>query len=114
MSRRRLISPTRQGRRFQTHGRLPSTPAWPAARRSEYERRWAKRETRIREAHPRLGGLILAISDEPQSTTAWAKGARGEELLGRGLDTLSDRGVRTLHDRRIPRTKANIDHIAVP
>ncbi|WP_421740318.1 nuclease-related domain-containing protein [Cellulomonas sp.] len=79
----------------------------------EYERRKAKRETRIREAHPRLGGLILAISDELQSTTAWAKGARGEELLGGGLDTLSDRGVRTLHDRRIPRTKANIDHVAV-
>ncbi|WP_426594910.1 nuclease-related domain-containing protein [Cellulomonas sp. McL0617] len=79
----------------------------------EYERRKAKRETRIREVYPRLGGVILAVSDEPQSTTAWATGARGEELLGRRLDTLSDRGVRTLHDRRIPRTKANIDHIAV-
>ncbi len=79
----------------------------------EYERRKARREGRIREAHPRLGGLILALSDEPQTTTAWARGARGEEVLGRSLDTLGDRGVRVLHDRRIPRTKANIDHIAV-
>ncbi|WP_254630433.1 nuclease-related domain-containing protein [Cellulomonas sp. GbtcB1] len=81
--------------------------------RREYERRSAKRETRIREAHPRLGGLILAISEEPRSTTAWARGARGEEILGRNLDGLEPRGVRVLHDRRIPRTRANIDHIAV-
>lgn len=81
--------------------------------RREYERRSAKREARIREAHPRLGGLILAISEEPRSTTAWARGARGEEILGRGLDSLEPRGVRVLHDRRIPRTRANIDHIAV-
>ena len=79
----------------------------------EYERRRAKREDRIRTAHPKLGGFILAISDEPQSTTAWATGARGEQVLGRGLDGLARRGVRVLHDRRIPRTKANIDHIAV-
>jgi len=60
-----------------------------------------------------LGGLILAVSDEPQSTTAWARGAKGEELLGQRLDGLAVQGVRVLHDRRIPRTKANIDHIAV-
>lgn len=60
-----------------------------------------------------LGGFLLVISDEPQSTTAWAAGARGEELLGRRLDGLASRRVRALHDRRIARTKANIDHIAV-
>ncbi|WP_260458794.1 nuclease-related domain-containing protein [Actinotalea ferrariae] len=81
--------------------------------RREYERRSAKREARIREKHPRLGGLILAITDEPQSTTAWARGARGEELLAAGLDRLAGRGVHLLHDRRIPRTRANIDHVAV-
>ncbi|TKR26965.1 NERD domain-containing protein [Cellulomonas hominis] len=84
-----------------------------ASARREYERRSAKREARIREAHPRLGGLILAISEEPRTTTAWARGARGEEILGRNLDGLEPRGVRVLHDRRIPRTRANIDHIAV-
>ncbi|EYR65283.1 hypothetical protein N866_00475 [Actinotalea ferrariae CF5-4] len=81
--------------------------------RREYERRSAKREARIREAHPRLGGLILAVTDEPQSTTAWASGARGEELLGTRLADLTQKGVRLLHDRRIPGTRANIDHIAV-
>lgn len=34
-------------------------------------------------------------------------------MLGTRLDKLADRGVLVLHDRRIPRTTANIDHIAV-
>ena len=36
----------------------------------EFQRRKDTRESRVREKHPRLGGLILALSDEPQSTTA--------------------------------------------
>lgn len=84
-----------------------------ASARREFERRAAKREQRIRERHPRLGSLILAVSDDPQSTTAWQRGAKGEELLGKRLDELTDRGVRLLHDRRIPGTRANIDHIVI-
>jgi hypothetical protein len=79
----------------------------------EYKRRKIARETRIRTDHPLAGGLILALSDDPQSTKAWATGARGEERLGHRLDSVSGHGVYVLHDRRIPRTKANIDHIAV-
>ena len=79
----------------------------------EYERRKDKRESRIRDAHPRIGGLILALSDDPQSTKAWATGAQGEERLGRQLDAVAQAGVHVLHDRRIPTTKANIDHIVV-
>jgi hypothetical protein len=84
-----------------------------ASARREYERRRAKRETRIREKHPKLGGLILAMSDEPQSTAAWDTGAVGEERLGRRLNELSSDTMRVLHDRRIPGTRANIDHVAV-
>jgi hypothetical protein len=84
-----------------------------ASARREHERRKSARETRIREAYPRVGGLILALSDDPQSTKAWATGAQGEERLGRRLDTLVGGGVHVLHDRRIPRTKANIDHLVV-
>jgi len=100
----------------------PPSPAEPlatpagvagASARREHERRAQRREQRIRQAHPHLGGLILALSDEPQSTRAWATGANGEERIGKMLDKLADRGVQTLHDRRIPGTRANIDHIAV-
>jgi hypothetical protein len=44
---------------------------------------------------------------------AWARGAKGEQVLGSGLNALASAGVRALHDRRIPRSRANIDHIAV-
>ena len=84
---------------------------------AEYERRKAGRERRVRDAHPLLGGLILALSDEPHHVAAWRQGAAGERAVARRLDQLADRGVEVLvevlHDRRIPGTKANIDHIAV-
>ena len=91
---------------------VESGTAGSSARR-EFERRKARRQERVRAEHPKLGGLILAVSDEPQSTTAWAVGALGEERLGQGLDRLASDSVRLLHDRRIPGSRANIDHIAV-
>ena len=53
------------------------------------------------------------MTEEPQTTTNWAKGAEGERKLGAGLDNLAGRGVLMLHDRRRPGTTANIDHLAV-
>lgn len=84
-----------------------------ASARREHERRRAKREDRIRTKHPKLGGLILALSDDPQSTTAWKSGALGEERLGQRLDGLASDTLLVLHDRRVPGTRANIDHIVV-
>ena len=84
-----------------------------ASARREFERRRAKREDRIRTKHPKLGGLILALSEDPQSTRAWDTGALGEEQLGNRLNDLATETLRVLHDRRIPGSKANIDHIAV-
>jgi hypothetical protein len=71
------------------------------------------RERRIHEKHPRLGGLILALSNEPQSTRSWSIGSVGEQQLGSRLDAFRDRGFGVLHDRRIPASKANIDHLVV-
>lgn len=84
-----------------------------ASARREFEHRRAKREEQIRTKHPKLGGLILALGDDPQSTKAWDTGALGEEKLGKGLDALASDLLRFLHDRRIPGSRANIDHIAV-
>ena len=53
------------------------------------------------------------MSEEKQSTKAWATGAVGEERLGARLDSLASESIAVLHDRRIPGTKANIDHIAI-
>ncbi len=84
-----------------------------ASARAEYERRRQRREDGIRSRHPRLGRLILAVTDDPQSTKAWARGAIGEQCVGARLDELTAHGAIVLHDRRIPGTKANIDHIVV-
>jgi hypothetical protein len=84
-----------------------------ASARREFERRHAKRETRNREKYPKLGGLILALRDDPQSTTVWNTGAVGEERLGQRLNELSSENMRVLHDRRIPGTRANIDHLGI-
>ena len=79
----------------------------------EWRRRHDRREQTIRSRYGRLSGLVLALSDDPHSTDAWAYGANGEQALGKLLDPLRAEGVAVLHDRRIPRSKANIDHLVV-
>lgn len=81
--------------------------------RREYERRKAKDSERLRQKWGRLGGIAVALSEEKQSTKAWATGAVAEERLGARLDSLVSETIAVLHDRRIPGTKANIDHIAI-
>lgn len=93
-------------------GLVDSGPAGASARR-EFERRKAKREDAIRTKHPKLCGLILALSDDPQSTKSWGVGAKGEERFGDAIDKRAGDRLRVLHDRRIPGTRANIDHIVV-
>lgn len=79
---------------------------------AEFDRRHDRREQRVRQSHPHLGVLILALSDDPQSTHAWQSGATGERRLAKMLDDLGD-AVIALHDRRVPSGRANIDHIVI-
>jgi hypothetical protein len=81
--------------------------------RREYERRKAKDEEKLREKWGRFGGLAVALSDERQHTKSWDRGAIGEERLGARLNALAVDDLAVLHDRRIPGSKANIDHIAI-
>ena len=90
---------------------IDSGTAGSSAQR-EHDRRAAKRETRVKERFGRrVGGVILALTDEPQSTRAWAKGARGERELAEAVEGLL--GVVALHDRSVPGTRANIDHLVI-
>lgn len=70
--------------------------------RREYERRKTKDEERLRQKWGKLGGIAVALSDEKQSTEAWATGAVGQERLGARLDSLASESIVVLHDRRFP------------
>ncbi|GAA3332590.1 nuclease-related domain-containing protein [Curtobacterium citreum] len=86
-----------------------------ASARREYERRQASDEAKIRETwgDGRIGTIAVALSGERQSTIAWKSGAVGEAEVGRALDAIASEHVVVLHDRRVPRSRANIDHFVV-
>lgn len=83
-----------------------------ASGRREYERRRARREANTRKAHPRIGGLLLRLRDQPQHEKAWDTGAAGEEELAAFLARRCP-DVLVLNDRRMPNSRANVDHLAV-
>jgi hypothetical protein len=76
------------------------------------EAQLARRQA-LKEQHPILGRIGIAMAGPPTEGASWLKGAVGEELFGVALESMRDEGVLPLHDRRIPRSKANIDHLAV-
>jgi len=80
---------------------------------AEYERRHATYEERMQQRFGRLARVARLFGAEPQSTTAWATGAAGERRVGAYLDgAIPPPGV-VLHDRRIPGTRENIDHLVI-
>lgn len=83
-----------------------------ASARREFERRKANREQRTRSRHRRIGGLLVALQGTPAHEMAWARGAEGEVKVAAALSRRAPQAL-LLHDRRIPGTRANIDHIAV-
>jgi hypothetical protein len=96
-----------------------TTPSPPSSGRAgasaayEYQRRHDKREAVLDQRFGRFSGLVKFLVDDPQSTRAWAKGSAGERELAEALQRrIGDRAV-LLHDRRIPRSSANIDHLAI-
>jgi hypothetical protein len=83
-----------------------------ASAHREHERRRAAREARVKARFGNIvGGVALAIAGEQQSTRAWERGSVGERKLGEVLVSID--GIAVLHDRRVPGTRGNIDHIVV-
>jgi hypothetical protein len=73
-------------------------------------------------AMPPMGGLVVLLIVlgvigravfVPNTTQAWATGASGELATARALEQLKIEGFVVLHDRRIPGSSANIDHIVI-
>jgi hypothetical protein len=94
---------------------------WRAARELATQQKAAAEDARwrrdLQQKRPVLGRVVTGLTPKPvvgrqsQATTAWAKGALGEEQVASVLVGCS--GVRTVHDRRIPGSRANIDHVAI-
>jgi hypothetical protein len=82
-------------------------------RDGEYQRRHGNREERIRERWGRLAGLVLALSGDPQSTQAWKRGSIGESKVAKTLARLDRDDIVVLHDRKVPGTRGNIDHLVI-
>jgi len=100
------------GRNQESEHSLTDGPAGDSARH-EYEKRRNARETRIDTKWGGLAGVVKFFSDDPHSTKAWAKGSDGERRLAAHLaESLEDRAV-LLHDRKVPGTKGNIDHLVI-
>jgi hypothetical protein len=86
--------------------------------RRESER---KRERRLQSTPPKSGlARLIAVLFGPSAKEkrqvaeekSWATGAEGEQLLATSLARRCPE-VSMLHDRRMPDSRANIDHIAV-
>jgi hypothetical protein len=85
-----------------------------ASARAEYERRQrADNAQRSLTFGRYLSPVVKLVTGEPQSTRAWDQGGRGEEWVGRQLDKAVGLDGVVLHDRSIPGSSGNIDHIAI-
>ena len=60
-----------------------------------------------------VGFVAEALLMVPNHITSWATGANGEVRTARFLEPLRAEGFKVLHDRRIPGSRANIDHIVI-
>ncbi len=69
---------------------------------------------RLLAAYPMLGEELLQNATPPASARSWVRGADGERIVGQALDKLAATGrIEVLHDRLIPESRSNIDHIVV-
>jgi hypothetical protein len=105
--------PLRQRMGESNDGAIVDAGVPGASARREHARRKNRREANVCEKHPHVGGVLLAVGEEPQHERAWLEGAEGEERVARALRKRLAASVVLLHDRHIPRSTANIDHIAI-
>lgn len=117
---------------------MPHRPDAGASARAQYRRLWARGRPRRVAARIILAaaafgvatwllswraGLLAAVVVAAADTirqwrrhspaAAWRKGARGEQKTARILRRLERRGYTVLHDRAIPGSQANIDHLVI-
>lgn len=90
-----------------------STGRAGASARREHERRKRRREQRIDQDPIALRRWWRRTGMPPAHELSWKRGAEGEVLVAAELERRCSGDVLFLHDRRMPRSRANIDHIAI-
>jgi hypothetical protein len=78
-----------------------------------FDKLHARREKQLEKRWGRLAGIAKRLSDDPQYVKAWRSGAEGERLVAERLHREVGDRVVLLHDRSVPNSKKNIDHVAV-
>jgi len=85
-----------------------------ASARAEFERRRRRDAERRRRRFGRiLAPVVALLAGTRPSTDRWRVGGRAEERVGRLLGAAAGRSGLVLHDRAVPHSRANLDHIAV-
>jgi hypothetical protein len=90
---------------------VPGTPG--ASARARYARLRRRDDRRRRQVFGPLAPVVALLTGPKRSTEAWAWGAEGEERVGAFLDHIVGARGLLLHDRRIPSSRANLDHLAI-
>lgn len=107
-----VVDPARPAATISAPEPISSEPGASALR--QYEKKRQAREEYATAAFGQLGKLAAKVLPEPQAQKNWKTGAQGErEAAARLAKLLEHTNVLLLHDRRIPGSDANIDHIAI-
>lgn len=81
--------------------------------RAEGDHRHERRREHLRSRFGRAASVVEFLTEEPQSTRSWIEGGASEARVGTYLDRELAGVAVVLHDRRVPRPRANIDHVIV-
>lgn len=85
-----------------------------ASARTQYEQLRGQRERRLEIRFGRFAPVAKVFSEETMAERNWRIGAEGEErFAARRTRRLESSDLVVLHDCRIPRSHANIDHVYV-
>lgn len=80
---------------------------------AEGRRRQERRQAQLRDRFGSLTPIVNLLTDDPSHTKSWVEGGASEARVGAFLDRELAADAFVLHDRRIPHSPANIDHVIV-
>ena len=91
----------------------PPTPIDPGAAGASADREAERIQARDERRRAHDAGTQRASDWAARRAGNYAKGAEGERCVGAMLDSLTESGAVVLHDRKVPNTRGNIDHVVI-